>query len=121
MAGPQRVGMIGRTAVTGPVQPIDAVAGLHEIMHPARPAADAHHVAALAAAAVHHDYRIWITLLGWDHVLHVHLSQRDGAVAHLLALDAHPEAALVGELERGVVVIGFGIDGGRGGRALVHV
>ena len=108
MAGTERVGMIGRAAVAGAIQPIHAVAGLHEIVHPTGASADAHHVGALPAAAVHHHHGVWITLLGGDHVLHVHLPLRDGSVGHLLALHADPEAALIGELERGGFALGFG-------------
>ena len=98
VAGAERVGMIRRAAVAGTVQPIHGVAGLHEIMHQAGPAADAHHVQALAAAAVGHHHWVGMLLLGRDHVLHVHLALRDGPVGHGLALHAHPEAALIGEL-----------------------
>ena len=56
-----------------------------------------------------------------DHVLHVHLAHGDGPVLHLLALDADPEAALIGELERGGFRVGMrvrgrGDRGGGGGR-----
>ena len=76
--GPKRVGMIRRAAVAGTIQPIHAVAGLHEIMHPAGTSADPHHVRALPASAVHHHHRIRMALLGRNHVLHVHLPLRDG-------------------------------------------
>src|SRR5580658_7986039 len=112
MARPERVGMIGRAAVTRAIQPIHAVAGLHEIVDPAGAPADAHHVSALPAAAVHHDHRVLVALLGGDHVLHVHLSLRDRPVRHGFALYADPEAALIGELERGGFAVGFGLDGG---------
>src|SRR5580700_8218062 len=105
--------MIWRPAVAGAVQPIDAVAGLYEVMHPTRPAADAHHVGALPAASMNHDYRIWMALLGGDHVLHIHLALGDGAVGHLLALRSYPEAALVGELQAERFAIWMRVGAGR--------
>src|SRR5215469_10072199 len=91
--------MIRRAAVTRTVQPIDAISGLHEVMHPTGAATDAHHVRALAAAAVHHDHWISVSSLRRNHVLHVHLPQRNRSIRDLLALRSHPEAALVRQLD----------------------
>ena len=54
---------------------------------------------ALSAAAVDHHDGQRMALLRRNHVLHEHLAPGDGAVGHLLALDADPEAALIGQLQ----------------------
>src|SRR5262249_7763593 len=99
-------------AIARAVDPIDGVSGLDEIVHPSGSSADAHHVRALAAASVDHHDRIAMAALGRDHVLHEHLAQRDLAVGHLLALDSDPEAALVGDFDRGRFTIRMGVGGG---------
>ena len=86
--------MIGRAAVAGAIRPIgNNVAVLDEVVDEAAASADAHHVHALAAAAMHHHDGIRMLLLGRDHVLDRHLAHRDGAVGHGFSLSADPESA----------------------------
>jgi hypothetical protein len=55
MTGCERIRMIRRAAVAGTIQPVHSVAGLHEVMHPAGPPAETHHVCSLRASAVNHN------------------------------------------------------------------
>src|SRR6185312_9702268 len=105
-------GVVGRAAEAGAIDPVHAVAILHEEVDPARTSPDTHHVRALAAAAMHHHDGIGMLLLRRDHVLDEELALRDLPVGHLLALHVEPEAALVGELHRERIAIAVGIDHG---------
>src|SRR5215831_18672215 len=114
MTGTERVRMIRRPSVAGTVEPIHRVSRLYKVMHPAWAAADAHHMRALASAAMHQHDGVRVRLLGRDHVLHIHLPHGDFAVGHPLALYADPEAALVGQLDSGGLHVSIGIDPGIG-------
>src|SRR6185295_16229372 len=107
--------MVWGTSVARTIHPIHVVATLHPEVHPAGPAVDAHHVRALAAAAVHHHDGQWTRLLFGQHVLHEHLAHRDGAVGHLLALHADPEVALAAQSEAGGLDVTRRVDAGSNG------
>ena len=80
-------------------QRLHLVAGLHEVMGPARHTAKAHEVRHLPATTVYEQHRQRVPLLRRRQILHEHLPDVDGAVRHGLALGAGPEDARVGQLQ----------------------
>ncbi len=91
-----------RAPVTGAIDDIDAVAFLRQISGPAgTPVGGAHPVEALAAAAVYEHDRVGMLHFAGNPGLHIHLLATDvGAAGEIGALDAHPEVAPLGQIER---------------------
>ena len=110
------IGMVRHASMTGPIDEVHLVAGLHVVVRPAGVAVEAHVIGALAAAAVHeHDRQRLADLLG-DQVLDVDLPGDDGAVVHLLGLGADPEVAHVRQAQRRGVGAALLVGGRAAGR-----
>src|SRR5215471_16017952 len=97
-----QIGMERRAAVAGTIDDIDFVAFLKQVSRPTAPAiGSAHPIGALSAAAVHQHDRVRMANPRRYLILDVHLLAIDyGAAGEFSALDADPEIAPFGDVER---------------------
>ena len=93
-----------RTAVSRTIDDVHAEPRLKQIRDPARTSVwRAHPIGALAAAAVDEHHRVRMPHPRRNPVLDVHLSAADdGAARETSLLDADPEIAPLGEIERAI-------------------